>query len=318
MNVKEIIQYRSIRQNTLKQYIRGGEKLAEKLGVKKLTIQLIKRRFADINSILDTSTLHQKKAIITLLLLVVAPDKENPKDKLLHKELVNLLFIEDRKYQDERSNNVFNKKEKLNWLEWDEVMNIREKLVEKYLYTKSFSDLENVIIISLYTIQRPRRLEYADCIIIDEMDYMNTTLLNKTNNIYLVVGYTMYFSLGSNATKTEINNNFQIISVKEPLYDLLIEYIRLNKSIYLIRKKDGNKMTHPGLGSRLNKLFAPKKISASMLRKIYISNIPDNISWKQREIIAKEMGHSVTTAMKIYNKISSSESEEADEDEVGL
>lgn len=303
MNADELLAFRNIRENTLIQYIRGGDKLAKKLGVEKLSVEVIKNMFPKINSILDSSSLHQRKAIINLLLLVVSPEKHNPKDKMLHRELVTMLHIEDEKYQDERSKNIRNKKEEKNWLEWKDVLYIREKLEKKYLSSNRYEDLEALVIISLYTIQRPRRLEYADCMVIKEHEYITKTLLEKSNNIYLVVSKNMYFSFGSNATKTEMNKNYQIVSVKKPFENILRKYLLLNNSKYLISKKNGNKMSHAGLRGRLNKIFYPKLVSASMLRKIFISSIPSNTSWKKRQEIATEMGHSALTALKIYNKI---------------
>jgi len=303
MNAYELLSFRNIRLNTLKQYMRGGQKLAEKIGVKKLSVNVIKNNYPKIIDILDTSSLHQKKAIINLLLLVVSPEKGNPKDKLLHTELVNLLVIYDKEYQNERATNQQNNKEKKNWLEWYDIIRIKDKLEEKYNENKEFDTLQDLITISLYTLQRPRRLEYADCIIIDELEYIRLSLLEKEDNIFLVLGKKLYFSFGANMTKTQMRKNYQLITVKELFVPLLKKYLEQNDSKYLLRKKNGDKLSHAGLRARLNKIFYPKLISASMLRKIYVSGLPNDISFAERQNIALEMGHSVITSLKIYNKI---------------
>jgi len=283
--------------------MRGGQKLAEKIGVKNLSVNVIKNNYPKIIDILDTSSLHQKKAIINLLLLVVSPERGNPKDKLLHTELVNLLVIYDKEYQNERATNQQNNKEKKNWLEWYDIIRIKDKLEEKYNENKNFDTLQDLITISLYTLQRPRRLEYADCIIIDELEYIRLSLLEKEDNIFLVLGKKLYFSFGANMTKTQMRKNYQLITVKELFVPLLKKYLEQNDSKYLLRKKNGDKLTHAGLRARLNKIFYPKLISASMLRKIYVSGLPNDISFAERQNIALEMGHSVITSLKIYNKI---------------
>lgn len=303
MNAYELLSFRNIRLNTLKQYMRGGQKLAEKIGVKNLSVNVIKNNYPKIIDILDTSSLHQKKAIINLLLLVVSPERGNPKDKLLHTELVNLLVIYDKEYQNERATNQQNNKEKKNWLEWHDIIRIKDKLEEKYNENKNFDTLQDLITISLYTLQRPRRLEYADCIIIDELEYIRLSLLEKEDNIFLVLGKKLYFSFGANMTKTQMRKNYQLITVKELFVPLLKKYLEQNDSKYLLRKKNGDKLTHAGLRARLNKIFYPKLISASMLRKIYVSGLPNDISFAERQNIALEMGHSVITSLKIYNKI---------------
>jgi len=303
MNAYELLSFRNIRLNTLKQYMRGGQKLAEKIGVKKLSVNVIKNNYPKIIDILDTSSLHQKKAIINLLLLVVSPEKGYPKDKLLHRELVNLLVIYDKEYQDERATNQQNNKEKKNWLEWHDIIRIKDKLEEKYNENEDFDTLQELITISLYTLQRPRRLEYADCIIIDELEYIRLSLLEKEDNIFLVLGKKLYFSFGANMTKTQMRKNYQLITVKESFVPLLKKYLEQNDSKYLLRKNNGDKLTHAGLRARLNKIFYPKLISASMLRKIYISGLPNDITFAERQNIALEMGHSVITSLKIYNKI---------------
>ena len=303
MNANELITFRTIRENTLKQYMRGGERLAEKIGVKKLSVDVIKDNYPKIIDILDNSSLHQKKAIINLLLLVVSPERGNPKDKLLYKELVNLLVIYDKEYQDERSMNKQNDKEKKNWTEWHDIIRIKNKLEEKYNENEEFDTLQDLIIICLYTLQRPRRLEYADCIIIDELDYIRLSLLEKEDEIFLVLGKKMYFSFGANKTKTQMDKNYQLITVKQSFVPLLKKYLEQNDSKYLLRKKNGDNLSHAGLRARLNKIFYPKLISASMLRKIYISGLPNDLSFAERQEIAIQMGHSVITSLKIYNKI---------------
>lgn len=296
--------HRNIREGTKTQYRRTAQRIAEKIGVKELTIKTIKDNYALIYNLLQSVSLHQRKFYITVLLVIVSPIPKQPIDPLLHRELVNLLHLNHNNYMSERKTNKKNPKEEKNWMNWDEVLAIRENLEKKYLSTNSYDDLTNLILISLYTIQRPRRLEYADCIIINENEYKSLSLDDKKKSIFLVVANThMYFSFGADATKTEIYKNYQIVAVKQNLYPLLRTYINNNNSRYLLSKNNGNKISHAALRSRLNNIFGKKKISASMLRKIYISSLPADISFAERENIANEMGHTAITAMKIYNKI---------------
>jgi hypothetical protein len=62
------------------------------------------------------------------------------------------------------------------------------------------------------------------------------------------------------------------------------------------------KMSQPQLTQRLNKIF-DKKISASMLRHIFISTevLPENIDLGKMNKISEEMGHSVIEQLK-YKK----------------
>ena len=66
----------------------------------------------------------------------------------------------------------------------------------------------------------------------------------------------------------------------------------------------GDKLTKNGLSKFLTKTFSPtgKKISASMLRKIKISNEFDAEEVEKKQKLAKEMNHSVGVQQSVYLK----------------
>ena len=81
----------------------------------------------------------------------------------------------------------------------------------------------------------------------------------------------------------------------------------MNKNIahdYLLVKCDFTPMDKLNLTKTLNKIFSPKKVSTTLLRKIYLSyKYPIQHSVSEMQNDASIMGHDFMTARKIYTKI---------------
>jgi hypothetical protein len=84
---------------------------------------------------------------------------------------------------------------------------------------------------------------------------------------------------------------------------ILKQYLKLNKSDFLFPKKDGEaSMSNVDDNRLIGKIFCPL-ISVNALPSINLSEkYTDVPSMENMEQTAKEMGHSVTTAMTDYVK----------------
>ena len=70
----------------------------------------------------------------------------------------------------------------------------------------------------------------------------------------------------------------------------------------MIYSSNGNKLTPPQITRVLNKIFG-KNISTSMLRHIYLTDLYKDIpKINKMEILADQMGHSVSTAMEYMKR----------------
>ena len=131
------------------------------------------------------------------------------------------------------------------------------------------------------------------------LDYSEMKIRNydvKTDNYYK--GNKFFF----NKYKTVKSYGTQSIEVPKQLNDLLKKWIKINERDYMLYSSNGNKINPPQITRILNKIFG-KKISTSMLRHIYLTDTYKNIhEINKMENLAKDMGHSVTTAMEYIKR----------------
>jgi integrase len=181
-------------------------------------------------------------------------------------------------------------KQKENWMEWKDVIKIKNKL---HRDDHSHGNRIKHLAISLFTDIPPRRtLDYT---LMDVVKRYNDKLDKERN--YLVLDDNL---LIFNRYKTSRKYGQQTIRITPALRNSIDEYLHehpLRKEKLSQYPLLTNKEGQPFKGSNsltmlLNAAFG-KKVSASMLRHIYLSNeFGDEL--KHRQEIAKEMGHSVS------------------------
>ena len=198
---------------------------------------------------------------------------------------------------DNYKNQKMNEKQKENWISIDEIK-------EKYNVLSADANLmlnkkkilnENVMMEFLLmsflsgVIMPPRRsLDYSE-IKIRSFD-------TKTDNYYKANKF--YF----NKYKTVKTYGLQVLEVPKELNNILKKWIKTNTNDYMIYSSNGHKISCPQITRILNKVFE-KKISTSMLRHIYFTNIYKDVPrLSKMENLADEMGHSVNTAMEYIKR----------------
>ena len=198
---------------------------------------------------------------------------------------------------DNYKNQKMNEKQKENWISIDEIK-------EKYNVLSADANLmlnkkkilnENVMMEFLLmsflsgVIMPPRR----------SLDYSEMKIRNfdtKTDNYYK--GNKFYF----NKYKTVKTYGIQSLEIPKELNNVLKKWIKLNENDYMIYSSNGNKFTPPQITRTLNKIFG-KKISTSMLRHIYLTDVYKDIpKINKMENLADQMGHSVSTAMEYIKR----------------
>ena len=107
-----------------------------------------------------------------------------------------------------------------------------------------------------------------------------------------------------NKYKTDKTYGEKKIDIPPKTFNLIKRWINITNNNYLlINTRDRNAMTNNGLTKYLNKIFKPKKVSTTILRKLYLSEkypVTHNISDMKKD--AYVMGHSIKTQQGIYRK----------------
>ena len=202
-----------------------------------------------------------------------------------------------KKVNQEYKEQKMNQKQKENWISTEE---IKEKydsisaiaismLNKKKMMNESFiMEFLLMCFLSGIFIAPRRSLDYS------EMKIRNYDI--KTDNYYK--GNKFFF----NKYKTVKNYGTQSIEVPKQLNDLLKKWIKINERDYMLYSSNGNKINPPQITRILNKVFE-KKISTSMLRHIYLTDTYKDIpEINKMENLAKDMGHSVSTAMEYIKR----------------
>lgn len=202
-----------------------------------------------------------------------------------------------------------------NWMEWNEVLKIRDELQEKtdkidlttQLTKKDYNIVLSNLILALYTDIEPRRnKDYM------EMKVTNAPFADKLmhgGNYYDIVNKRFIF----NTYKTAKNYNQQIIDIKDnvKLLKALDQYFQARKYpvpevhyYYSLLSHYNEEIFDKDydITRNLNKTFK-KNIGASMLRHIYHSRNAETVQIvRDLKDTATNMGHSVETAIN-YMKI---------------
>lgn len=201
-------------------------------------------------------------------------------------------------------NQLKSKKQEENWLDWDNVEMIYNKLVKETtpLFRKQklnkieFMEVLKMVLLSLYVLLPPRRSK--DFILMKFKNYQEAK-----DNFY--DGKKFVF----NIFKTAKQHGRQEVIVPPKLKLILkkwIPLIRENTDMLLVDYRFIG-LTPSRLTGLMNEIFedgAGKKISTSMLRTIFISDQFKGMpSLKQMERLGDAMGHNVSTQQEVYRKI---------------
>jgi hypothetical protein len=269
-----------------------------------------KKKFTSIKFLRDTniiipllkenlSTATQKSYSGTLItLLDLYPNKLNKKAIDIYK---NFISKEDMdQYIQEQDKKT--EKQADNWLNLDELLQIKNKLneqikqinFEKKLNQKEYLTILKNFILSLYLNLAPRRSSDYTLMKIgpDEDESYNYLNLDKKELIF-------------NQYKTKKTYGKQIIDIsnnKELLEDLNL-YLKYRKSDndFLLIKSNGKPFNQTNdMTKTLNQIFG-KKISTQMLRNIYLTSKYGSVKNDLKQDTT-EMGTSMKCALNIYSK----------------
>ena len=247
----------------------------------------------------NLSTATQKSYSGTLItLLGLYPNKLNKKAIDIYKNFISKKEMDQYILEQDKKT----EKQSENWLNLDDLLEIKNKLTEqieqinfeKKLNQKEYLTILKNFILSLYLNLAPRRSSDYTLMKIgpDEDENYNYINLEKKELIF-------------NQYKTKKTYGKQIIDIsnnKELLEDLNL-YLKYRKSDndFLLIKSNGKPFNQTNdMTKTLNQIFG-KKISTQMLRNIYLTSKYGNVKTDLKQDVS-EMGTSMKCALNIYSK----------------
>ena len=207
--------------------------------------------------------------------------------------------------------NTPNEKENENWLDYNKIVEIKEKLTEqikeidiKNITKTQYNNLLKLVVLSLYIDIPPRRnQDYLEMLIILDNKIPN----NKSKNYYVFKKDLFIF----NKYKTSKSYSSIQIQIPSTLKAVLLFYISVLKEKGYLKNQtpllidfNGKILNKVNSITRiLNSIFG-SKIGSSMLRKIYLSNkYGKNMElFKQLQEDSKLMSHGLNVQQAVYVK----------------
>ena len=263
-----------------------------------------------------------KNYLVAIVVLLMSNKTEEHKSLIVKynnriKELAD--NINDNYDENEKSD-----KQKKNWIEHSEVLQLLRKLkketktllpsldpvkafdnTNKQLTNKEKDQIQQYLVLYLYSGKAfpVLRNDFGDMKVVKETDEMD-----KDKNYFIIKKRgAPLFRLNEYKT-AKFQGEKDIIIKDMELRVLIHKWLGINKTGYLlINTSNDSPMKANGISKYLNKIFMKhlnKKISTSLLRSIYITNkYNGNMTTKDKKELAMDMGHTKSTAETIYNKI---------------
>lgn len=303
-----------VKDKTIETYLLNIKKISKELfNSTKPSVQY----FKDIESIKDyissmKSLASQKNMVTSILVLIKSYNDVLSEDTInlyndYHKELSKKQennYLDNNKTQREEENwitrnDIFNK---INSLK-NEIDTWNKKLSKRKLVDKT----QQHLVLNLYTLLPPLRNDYAIVKVVDDPLFENNeesidasfNYINLATKKLLLCNY-----------KTNKFYGIKKIDLPDALYDIICswentkkQFFDLNHTFLLLNTTNASSMKHNTLTKYINKIFTPKKVSSTLLRKVYLSEkYPVVNTYRDQLHDSFVMGHSVNTQKMVYSK----------------
>jgi len=221
------------------------------------------------------------------------------RDELLYKEPLVVYRDKMSEYNDKQTE-IYNKQqlsenELPKYLDWASVLAVRDTIYDSI---EDVFDFQDYLIVCLYTMIAPMRLDYADMRVLkSEPDTISGNYLINSEKPYFI------FSEYKTAKKYGVVR----MPLPKPLVAVISEWLGyLVDSEYLLINRDLQPMSAPSLGGKIISIFekfCQKKVGVAILRHSFISHkTKGQKSIKKSQELASSMCHSVGV-QQIYRKL---------------
>lgn len=287
----------NIKEKSLNAYVSNIKKVFNEVFENDIDIKHF-NQFAKVRKYAETLTPATRKNIIIAIVILLKAYKVPANIQKKYRKYFEELAIE---YENDANKQLKSEKDKKNWITKEEIdgklKELENKITEMDMDNLSRLNkdiIQQHLVLSLYIGEHipPMRNDYADMKISDveleEVNYINM----KTKHIVL------------NQYKTDKAYGQKKIEIPQYIYDLIKRWLTYNNSGYLLVNINAfDPMTKNGLTKYIQKIFKPRKVSTTILRKVYLTTkypvIYDRKDMKQDAYV---MGHSVDTQQTFYTK----------------
>ena len=312
----ELIKTRGYKDSSIRQYSVSVKRLANVLTLDDKMPKFVDRDYMHMNFIAESEDVLRREipnvnslAACTYAAYIVLDCYDLCTQAKYYKEL-------SKKCLKENSENTIyrdpNEKEKENFMTMEDVILCFEKLEKEVTSIvdgcKDFNILKSkYTFVNLYQRYLVCAL-YAHYPPLRGQDYYNTKFVRNDEdserlcdeNVYDVRTGTLYVR----HHKTEGVLGTKVLVMPPVIEKICTVWSSINEGPNLIvNTKNGKLLTQQAFTGLLNRIFAPHKVSSSMLRKIYISSFLNNKpSVEERKALAKIMGHQIALQEFVYSR----------------
>lgn len=313
-DIKKLIEKtRSIRESSLNAYVANLSKLL-KMADEDINMTNLNKLLSKPKEVIDLLDGRKHSTIRNYLASIVVITSAQDKDKLTE-EYRKLMEEYAKEYTNHIKENNKSEKQNENWVSLAELEKVlksyKREITEKKILKKTELSKKELDLLQKYVVGNlyigdesnpPLRNDYI-MEIISETDYKRLDEAEKKKQNYLVVknSANKYFSIGE--YKTSGKYGVKTFPIGKNLNRVLNMWLKFNKSKYLLLNSKNSPMTANGLTKYIQKVFEPtgKKIGASMLRHIYITEKLAPLKAQQNELSDK-MLHSTAVQQDVYVK----------------
>jgi hypothetical protein len=338
MSLRELIKQKrpNISDTSLKSYVNCLIKIKKDLG---FDDSLKNTEFLhDTKKVIEYINKHEKittkKNKLTCIIVGLDADKKykfKKRDIEIYQSLLQTLNDEYTQFLSTQTKTATQKK---NWIEYEELVNIANDLVnivKKYktrenLNKLEMSQLQNAVLLKTHLVF-PIRNDLSEVKIIHNIDYEKLTENEKLNHNWLLkTGKKMKFIFNNFKNAKKIGS--KEYDVPRNLVNLYNIWFKFNKSDnFLVSKKDmSSKITSNNQTKYFNSIFKPyypdKSISSSLIRHIVISYYAEKNgepTIAEEQIKAKEVENKYmhsTAVNKIYRKVDKDDKDDKPKEEI--
>jgi integrase len=287
--------------STIKTYLSNISTLSQKMSIpledKK---DFITHKDKIIDFLKNMEKYQHGKTRLSAILAVIKPtdltklEELDDETKEAINEYNNLMNEFKKTYNDNMNNQEMTDVQKENFLPWDKIVEIYNKLKQvanplfkfdpNYIRRDSFETLKHFIVLSLYVLTPPRRALDYTAMKVKNFDYSD----GSKDNYILDVKGKWYFVFNNYKNANRLGK--QTVEVPKELKAILKNWLRFNKeSDYLIPSKTGGRIQDNKINAILNEIFR-RNIGVTLLRHAFITNRYGNIDLNKLQEDTEKLG----------------------------
>jgi len=292
--LKKKLENKGLSESSINLYLRNLEKLNDNLPLKNLSF------LNNVDNIMSKLGNYRENTKRLYLISISSVLNVENKTKLYDKYF-KLMIDKNKELKSQESQNEKTPQQSENWIEWEKVIEKNEELKKqvekikgKVINEKQYNDILKYLILSLYTMQPPRRNS--------DYQFMNVVKINPGDDLknYLVINDSKFIF---NKYKTQKKFGKQEENINENLMNIINLYLKYHPKIKGKMLKNTNEPFLVYYDSKplnsvnsitriLNSIF-DRKIGSSLLRHIYLSSKYEDVIEEQKKD-AQAMAHSVS------------------------